>query len=58
MAAAGVFSLVLVTSAMAADPTGTWKWSTMFNNQTREQTLKLKLPRTYDFALPEVPAGD
>jgi hypothetical protein len=43
MAAAGVFSLVLVSSAMAADPTGTWKWSTMFNNQTREQTLKLKL---------------
>ena len=26
-----------------ADPTGTWKWSTTFNNQTRESTLKLKL---------------
>lgn len=25
------------------DPTGTWKWSVTFNNQTREQTLKLKL---------------
>jgi hypothetical protein len=27
----------------AADPTGTWKWSVTFNNQTREMTLKLKL---------------
>jgi hypothetical protein len=27
----------------AADPTGTWKWSTTFNGQTRETTLKLKL---------------
>ena len=26
-----------------ADPNGTWKWSVTFNNQTREQTLKLKL---------------
>jgi hypothetical protein len=26
-----------------ADPTGTWKWSVTFNNQTREMTLKLKL---------------
>jgi hypothetical protein len=26
-----------------ADPTGTWKWSITFNNQTRERTLKLKL---------------
>ncbi|HWB08913.1 MAG TPA: hypothetical protein VG826_06805 [Pirellulales bacterium] len=26
-----------------ADPTGTWKWSVTFNNQTREATLKLKL---------------
>jgi hypothetical protein len=25
------------------DPTGTWKWSVTFNNQTRESTLKLKL---------------
>lgn len=45
---ASVASLLLVLAlanlAQAADdPTGTWKWSTMFNNQTREQTLKLKL---------------
>ena len=26
-----------------ADPTGTWKWSVTFNDQTREVTLKLKL---------------
>jgi len=26
-----------------ADPTGTWKWSVTFNDQTRELTLKLKL---------------
>jgi hypothetical protein len=26
-----------------ANPTGTWKWSATFNNQTREFTLKLKL---------------
>ena len=25
------------------DPTGTWKWSVTFNDQTRESTLKLKL---------------
>lgn len=25
------------------DPTGTWKWSVTFNDQTREMTLKLKL---------------
>lgn len=25
------------------DPTGTWKWSATFNNQTRDFTLKLKL---------------
>ena len=45
--------LVLVFVALAGltqaaddakpDPTGTWKWSTTFNNQTRETTLKLKL---------------
>lgn len=36
----------LVSLAQAqdkADPTGTWKWSTMFKDQKREQTLKLKL---------------
>jgi len=26
-----------------ANPTGTWKWSATFNNQTRDFTLKLKL---------------
>lgn len=31
-----------VGAATAADATGTWKWSTTFNNQTREATLKLK----------------
>jgi hypothetical protein len=25
------------------NPTGTWKWSVTFNNQTRDRTLKLKL---------------
>jgi len=37
----------LVSSVRAADekanPTGTWKWSVTFNDQSREQTLKLKL---------------
>lgn len=33
----------LATVAQAADPTGTWKWSVTFNDQTRETTLKLKL---------------
>jgi hypothetical protein len=28
--------------AMAADATGTWKWTTTFNNQSRDSTLKLK----------------
>ncbi|HEV7221931.1 MAG TPA: hypothetical protein VGN42_04470 [Pirellulales bacterium] len=27
----------------SADPTGTWKWSVTFNDQTLELTLKLKL---------------
>jgi hypothetical protein len=37
--------LILASTAIAADadPTGTWKWSSTFNNQTRESTLKLKL---------------
>jgi hypothetical protein len=41
-----VVALLVVSSSVAwaaDDPTGTWKWSVMFNNQTREQTLKLKL---------------
>jgi hypothetical protein len=44
----------LVTALMASfaaglqaaeknDPTGTWKWSTTFNNNTFETTLKLKV---------------
>src|SRR5688572_30366170 len=39
----GLFLVAAANLAYAADPTGTWKWSTTFNNQTREQTLKLKL---------------
>jgi len=31
-----------VSTAVAADATGTWKWTSTFNNQTRESTLKLK----------------
>lgn len=46
-AAACVFTFVLFGVATAADekadPTGTWKWSVTFNDQTREQTIKLKL---------------
>lgn len=33
----------LAVAADQPDPTGTWKWSVTFNNQTRESTLKLKL---------------
>src|SRR6266513_2576654 len=29
-------------SARADDATGTWKWTSMFNNNTVESTLKLK----------------
>jgi len=29
--------------AAAANPTGTWKWTVKFNEQSREMTLKLKL---------------
>ena len=40
-------SLVVVsgaTSLLAAEnPAGTWKWTVTFNNNTREQTLTLKL---------------
>ncbi len=46
LALASVFAatLVIAPAVQAADdPTGTWKWSTTFNNQTRETTLKLKL---------------
>lgn len=33
----------LSLAAEGTDPTGTWKWSVTFNNQTRDATLKLKL---------------
>ena len=37
-------SAAVAQEAAKADPTGTWKWSLMGqNNQAREQTLKLKL---------------
>jgi hypothetical protein len=35
--------LGLGTPALAADPTGTWKWSVERNGQTFETTMKLKL---------------
>jgi hypothetical protein len=44
IAAVGLVYVALTSVAQAAeDPTGTWKWSVTFNDQTREQTLKLKL---------------
>ena len=33
----------LAHAADKPDPTGTWKWSITFNDQTRDVTLKLKL---------------
>ncbi len=45
-AAVMVALIGLVAAARAeekANPTGTWKWSVTFNDQTREMTLKLKL---------------
>jgi hypothetical protein len=41
--AVGLLALVFINTASAADPTGTWKWSVTFGDQTREQTAKLKL---------------
>ncbi len=44
-----VFGLVVmglvsqVRAADKADPTGTWKWTVKFNDQSRDVTLKLKL---------------
>jgi hypothetical protein len=35
--------LCVAAPALAADPTGTWKWSVERNGQTIETTLKLKL---------------
>lgn len=46
LAALALAFVGLVSVAVAddkANPTGTWKWSVTRNNQTREQTLKLKL---------------
>jgi hypothetical protein len=45
VAAASFIALLFVASlAQAADdPTGTWKWTVEFKNQSRETTLKLKL---------------
>ena len=42
----GIALVGLAGLAQAADkpePTGTWKWSVTFNDQTRDVTLKLKL---------------
>ncbi len=42
----GVALIGMAGFAYAADkpdPTGTWKWSITFNDQTRDVTLKLKL---------------
>jgi hypothetical protein len=48
-AAALVVTLAGSVGALRADdkanPTGTWKWTTMRGNQARESTLKLKLDR-------------
>ncbi len=41
-----IVALVGTSAVQAADkpdPTGTWKWSVMFGDQTREFTVKLKL---------------
>lgn len=44
-AAVCTFSFGIGNSLRAddANPTGTWKWTVTFNNQSREMTLKLKL---------------
>jgi hypothetical protein len=38
-----VLLIGLTTSALAADPTGTWTWTVERNGQTFTNTLKLKL---------------
>jgi hypothetical protein len=45
LVAALVLALVCVAGLVQAqdDPTGTWKWTVKFGDQTREMTLKLKL---------------
>ncbi|MDZ4689665.1 MAG: hypothetical protein SH850_31695 [Planctomycetaceae bacterium] len=35
--------LVQAQDKAKSDPTGTWKWKVMFNDQSRDMTLKLKL---------------
>jgi hypothetical protein len=42
MAVAVLVFVGLVGSAIAADATGTWKWTTSFGGQSRESTAKLK----------------
>jgi len=43
IAATVVVAIVgLAASAIAADATGTWKWTTSFGGQSRESTAKLK----------------
>ena len=43
-AAIAVALVALISAAQAAeDPTGTWKWSTTFGDNTIESTAKLKL---------------
>ena len=43
-AAIAVAFVILVGSAQAAeDPTGTWKWTSSFGNNTIESTAKLKV---------------
>ena len=34
-----------VQAAETPNPSGTWKWSVKFGDQTREMTLKLKLEK-------------
>jgi hypothetical protein len=34
--------VALATAVIAADATGTWKWTTTFGGQSREATVKLK----------------
>src|ERR1051326_5654995 len=34
--------VALALPALAADASGTWKWTTSFNGQTRDSTVKLK----------------
>ena len=42
IAAITLAAVSFVNTARADDATGTWKWTSMFNNNTVESTLKLK----------------